>query len=163
MILDAGSAVPADGRLIEAVNLEVEEATLTGESEPVAKTSAPVYETERAIADRRNVLYMGTTVTRGRASLLVTATGMATELGRIADLIQSVQDEQTPLQRRLEVLAWAEQQGALIFEDDYDSEFRYSGRPVEALQGLERVGVDGPRRGANCLFRRFGMHQLTYG
>ncbi len=105
LVLETGNIIPADGRLVTAVNLEVEEAPLTGESVPVAKDAGRVYHRERAVADRRNVVYRGTTVTRGRGTVIVTATGMETELGRIADMLQSVEDEKTPLQRRLDHLA----------------------------------------------------------
>ena len=105
LVLETGNIIPADGRLVTAVNLEVEEAPLTGESVPVAKDAGRVYHRERAVADRRNVVYRGTTVTRGRGTVVVTATGMETELGRIADMLQSVEDEKTPLQRRLDHLA----------------------------------------------------------
>jgi Ca2+-transporting ATPase len=97
--------MPADGRLLETVNLEIDEAPLTGESAPVTKDASLVYAAPRAIADRYNVAYMGTTVTKGRGMLIVTGTGMSTELGKIADLIQAIEDERTPLQQRLDQLA----------------------------------------------------------
>jgi len=105
LVLETGNIIPADGRLVQAVNLEVEEAPLTGESVPVGKRAERVYHHERAVADRRNVVYRGTTVTRGRGTVAVTATGMETELGRIAEMLQSVEEEKTPLQRRLDHLA----------------------------------------------------------
>ncbi len=105
IILETGNIVPADGRLIEAVNLDVEEAPLTGESVPVGKDAGKVYHSKAAVADRRNTVYRGTTVTRGRGIVAVTNTGMQTELGRIAGLLQSVEEERTPLQRRLDHLA----------------------------------------------------------
>jgi Ca2+-transporting ATPase len=105
VLLEAGSHVPADGRLLEAVNLRVQEATLTGESEPVEKTSEPLSEGDRALGDRRNMAYMGTAVAAGRGSIVVTGTGMATELGRIADMLQGVEREPTPLQRRMAQLS----------------------------------------------------------
>ncbi|MGH2537330.1 MAG: cation-translocating P-type ATPase [Candidatus Promineifilaceae bacterium] len=104
VILETGNAVPADGRVLESVNLRVTEAALTGESEPVDKEEQLVFESERALGDRRNMAYMGTVVSYGHGEMIVTDTGMATELGRIADLIQSVGEEQTPLQRRLDRL-----------------------------------------------------------
>jgi Ca2+-transporting ATPase len=103
VILEAGNHVPADGRLIEAVNLKVQEAALTGESEPVEKNEAPLPE-GAALADRRNMSYLGTDVTYGRGVMVVTAIGMNTELGRIADMLQSVRRDPTPLQRRLDEL-----------------------------------------------------------
>ena len=105
VLLEAGSHVPADGRLLEAVNLRVQEATLTGESEPVEKTSEPLPEGDRALGDRRNMAYMGTAVVAGRGSIAVTGTGMSTELGRIADMLQGVEREPTPLQRRMAQLS----------------------------------------------------------
>ncbi len=105
VLLEAGSHVPADGRLLEAVNLRVQEATLTGESEPVEKTSEPLPEGDRALGDRRNIAYMGTAVVAGRGSIAVTGTGMSTELGRIADMLQGVEREPTPLQRRMAQLS----------------------------------------------------------
>ncbi|MBN2466431.1 HAD-IC family P-type ATPase, partial [candidate division WOR-3 bacterium] len=101
VLLEAGSHVPADGRLLDAVNLRVQEATLTGESEPVEKMAEPLPEGDRALGDRRNMAYMGTAVVAGRGTMVITSTGMKTELGRIADMLQSVEREPTPLQRRM--------------------------------------------------------------
>lgn len=102
--LEAGGAVPADARLVEAVNLQVQEAALTGESVPVDKQTDPLPDPETPIGDRRNMVYMGTAVTYGRGKAIVVATGMATELGKIAAMLQSVEEEQTPLQRRMDQL-----------------------------------------------------------
>jgi P-type Ca2+ transporter type 2C len=101
VLLEAGARVPADGRLLEAINLRVEEAALTGESEPVEKRAEALTGLDLPIADRKNMVYMGTVVTYGRGLAAITETGMRTELGRIADLIQTVEREATPLQRRL--------------------------------------------------------------
>ncbi len=101
--LEAGNFVPADGRILDGVNLRIQESALTGESEPVEKSSAPL-PGERPLADRLNMAYRGTTVTYGRGKLLVTATGMQTELGRIAALLQTVDAGATPLQRKLDEL-----------------------------------------------------------
>jgi Ca2+-transporting ATPase len=100
-ILEAGDYVPADGRLFEAANLKVEESALTGESVPVEKTVA-VYFEELPLADRKNTVLMGTVVTYGRGKGIVTGTGMRTEIGQIAALIQNVASEATPLQEKLE-------------------------------------------------------------
>jgi Ca2+-transporting ATPase len=104
VLLEAGALVPADGRLLESINLRVEESALTGESEPVEKVDRTLDRTELPVADRVNMVYMGTVVTYGRGVAVIVATGMNTELGRIAELIQTVEREPTPLQRRLEQL-----------------------------------------------------------
>lgn len=101
ILLEAGNLVPADGRLIGCQNLKVQEAALTGESVPVEKTAKPLPGEELALGDRTNCVFMGTTVTYGRGEAVVTGTGMKTELGNIADMLQSVEEEETPLQRRL--------------------------------------------------------------
>lgn len=104
VILETGNLVPADGRLIEGVNLKAQEAALTGESEPIDKSLAIPEGHDLQIGDRSNMVYMGTSITYGRGAIMVTETGMDTELGHIADLIQDVEDEQTPLQKRLDNL-----------------------------------------------------------
>ncbi|MGB7443795.1 MAG: cation-translocating P-type ATPase [Coleofasciculaceae cyanobacterium] len=104
VLLEAGNLVPADGRLIESANLKIQEAALTGESETVEKKAKAVFETEQPLGDRLNVVYMGTTVTYGRATVAISDTGMQTQLGHIADMIQTVESEPTPLQKRLEQL-----------------------------------------------------------
>jgi len=104
VLLEAGDLVPADGRLVECANLRVQEASLTGESEPVDKMSQSLPDPDLSLGDRLNMVYMGTIVTYGRGQIVVAATGMRTELGRIADLIQTVEREPTPLQKRLDHL-----------------------------------------------------------
>ena len=104
VILETGNIVPADGRVLQSVNLRVEEAALTGASEPVEKDPTLVFETDKALGDRRNMLYSGTIVNYGRGEFVVTETGMGTELGHIATMIQDVVQEQTPLQQRLDKL-----------------------------------------------------------
>ncbi|GAB4265050.1 MAG: cation-translocating P-type ATPase [Candidatus Promineifilaceae bacterium] len=101
VMLEAGDMVPADGRLVQSVNLRVQEAALTGESEAVEKTTDPIQAEHVTTGDQRNMVFMGTIVTYGRGLAVITETGMATELGKIADLIQNVEQEETPLQRRL--------------------------------------------------------------
>ena len=101
--LDAGSRVPADGRLTEAFALRIEEAALTGESAPVDKQVAPVDESA-PLAERASMAYAGTSVTAGRGTLVVTSTGMASELGQIADLLRGADPGRTPLQQRLDTL-----------------------------------------------------------
>jgi Ca2+-transporting ATPase len=102
--IETGNVIPADVRLLEAVNLRIQEAALTGESEPIEKHTTALSGEGLPLGDRRNMGYMGTIVTQGRGLALVVATGMKTELGKIADLIQQVQQEDTPLQRRLDQL-----------------------------------------------------------
>ncbi|HLN61471.1 MAG TPA: cation-translocating P-type ATPase [Symbiobacteriaceae bacterium] len=104
LLLEAGDKLPADARLAEAVGLEVEEAALTGESLPVRKNPAWAGAEDAGLGDRKNMVYMGTTITRGRGTGVVVATGMTTEMGRIANLMQEVEQEETPLQKRLEQL-----------------------------------------------------------
>jgi P-type Ca2+ transporter type 2C len=104
IILEAGDRVPADCRLLEAANLEVEESSLTGENLPVRKHIRCLEDDSLSLGDRKNMVFMGTSVTRGRAKAIVVATGMATEMGYIAGMIQEVQFEQTPLQKRLKEL-----------------------------------------------------------
>ncbi len=103
ILLEAGNIVPADGRLVESANLRVQEASLTGESLPVDKNMDAIAAGENAvpIGDRYNMVYLGTAVTYGRGAAVVTDIGMATELGNIATMIQSVGGEKTPLQRRM--------------------------------------------------------------
>lgn len=105
--LEAGNLAPADARLLEVSGLKVEEAALTGESEAVEKRVDPIAGAEGdevALGDRKNMVYMGTTISYGRGLAIVTATGMETELGNIANLLQDVEQEQTPLQDRLDRL-----------------------------------------------------------
>ena len=101
VLLEAGNVIPADLRLLEAIQLTIEEAALTGESVPVEKHTLALQQPDLAIGDRVNLAYKGTSVTRGRASGLVVATGMHTELGKIAQLLQQEGGVQTPLQKRL--------------------------------------------------------------
>jgi Ca2+-transporting ATPase len=102
ILLRAGDKVPADGRLIETINLQIEEAALTGESVPVAKQIAPLSDSYLALGDRTNMVYSGTVVTYGRGQALVVATGMKTEFGQITGLLQTVETTKTPLQENLD-------------------------------------------------------------
>lgn len=99
--LEAGDNIPADARLIEAFNFQTQEAALTGESVPVAKEPHCQLDVGVPLGDRRNMVYMGTVAAVGKASAVVTGTGMGTELGRIAGMLQRYEPEPTPLQRRL--------------------------------------------------------------
>ena len=101
--LEAGDHVPADSRVVwHTPNFAVQEGSLTGESSPVNKTALVLPEEETPLADRANVVYLGTSVVSGKARAVVVETGMQTELGRIAGLIQGITKESTPLQRKLE-------------------------------------------------------------
>ena len=101
VVLEAGNRVPADCRLIESHGLKIREAALTGESEAVDKQSAPISGKEVPLGDRKSMIYMGTDVSAGRGEAVVTEIGMATELGKIAGMLQGVPAHRTPLQRRL--------------------------------------------------------------
>ncbi len=101
VLLEAGNYVPADMRLVETVNLKIEEASLTGESVPVEKDAAKVLDKEIPIGDRHNSAFMSTVVTYGRGKGLVTGTGMHTQIGLIAEMLQSYEEEATPLQEKL--------------------------------------------------------------
>ena len=104
VLLEAGDRVPADGRILAAHNAEVAEAALTGESHAVGKCSDALGPGEHALAERFNMAFMNTVVTRGRLELLVTATGMNTEMGRISFLLDAAQESPTPLQVQLDAL-----------------------------------------------------------
>ena len=104
ILLEAGSIVPADARIVEGANLRAMEASLTGESAAVEKSIRALTDASAPLGDRTNMVFMGTSITYGRASAVVVETGMRTQLGRIAELIQTVKDEKTPLQRRQDEL-----------------------------------------------------------
>ena len=105
VVLEAGYYVPADMRLTETVNLKIEEASLTGESVPVEKEALLVCERNVCLGDRKNSAFMSTLITYGRGKGIVTGTGMNTEIGRIAEMLQSFKEEPTPLQVKLHQLA----------------------------------------------------------
>ena len=107
VILEAGDAVPADGRLLESASLKIEEAALTGESVPVNKVIEALgvgSSDDVSLGDRKNMCYMGSTVVYGRGKAVITRTGMDTEMGKIAGVLAATEDEQTPLQRKLDQL-----------------------------------------------------------
>ncbi|NJR70177.1 MAG: cation-translocating P-type ATPase [Synechococcales cyanobacterium CRU_2_2] len=114
MLLEAGVQVAADGRLVEAANLQIRESALTGEAEAVMKRSELVLEEDAALGDRLNLVYQGTEVVQGRGKVLVTQTGMRTELGRIAAMLQGVESEPTPLQQRMTQLGNVLVSGSLV-------------------------------------------------
>ncbi len=115
VLLEEGDRVPADGRLVDAVNLQIEEAALTGESVPVSKDTAAIQSSENiTVGDRQNMAFMGTAVNYGRGEMVVTTTGLQTELGNIAAMLLQVEEGITPLQRRLNQLGRILAAGALI-------------------------------------------------
>ncbi|MBD3313252.1 calcium-translocating P-type ATPase, SERCA-type [Candidatus Woesearchaeota archaeon] len=103
IVLQTGEKIPADARLMDISNLQIMEAPLTGESLPVKKT-LKTFDKDMTIGDRKNMVYSGTMVTKGRGKAIVTETGMKTEIGRIADMIQTTESEKTPLQKQLKYL-----------------------------------------------------------
>ena len=114
MQLEAGMQIAADGRLIEESNLQVRESALTGEAEAVNKQASLKLPEETSLGDRLNVVFQGTEVVQGRAKVLVTNTGMTTELGKIATMLQAVESEPTPLQQRMTQLGNVLVTGSLI-------------------------------------------------
>ena len=111
VVLEAGNYIPADIRLVETFNLKIEEAALTGESVPVQKDASVKLAADVPLGDRRNSAFMGTLASYGRGRGVVVLTGMKTQIGLIAKMLQAVEDEETPLQRRLDqlgkTLGWA--------------------------------------------------------
>lgn len=105
IVVEPGDRVPADGRLLQATSLEIQESMLTGEAQPVVKSTPVEVDEAAALGDRVNTVYMNTAVTRGRGEVLVTATGMRTEMGRIADMLHGAQAGQSPLQRQIDALS----------------------------------------------------------
>ena len=113
VIIATGDKIPADGRLLEAVNLRVAEASLTGESTPVDKGTDPLPDATLGIGDQKNMMYMGTSASYGRGRAVVVRTGMQTEFGKIAQMLQSVESPRTPLQKNLDRVGGLLAQGAL--------------------------------------------------
>ena len=108
VVLEAGDSVPADGRIIESASMKIEEAALTGESVPVNKIINVLNlggEKDVPLGDRKNMMYMGSTVVYGRGKAVITGTGMNTEMGKIADALSNAQSEETPLQMKLNQLS----------------------------------------------------------
>lgn len=114
ILIHAGDRIPADARLIESINLQVEEAALTGESLAVEKQTAPLAGDDLAIGDRKNMLYAGTAATYGRGRAVVVETGMKTEFGKIAQLLQTVETGETPLQQNLDKVGHALARAAMV-------------------------------------------------
>ena len=113
VLLNEGDRIPADGRLIVSANLQVEEAALTGESQPVYKNIDPIEGENVGLGDRHNVVYMGTAVTYGRGEMVVTATALGTEIGKIASMLMGVEEGKTPLQKRIDRLGTVLVRGAI--------------------------------------------------
>jgi len=114
MLLEAGVQIAADGRLLEAINLQIRESALTGEAEAVTKQAEIQLPEDASLGDRLNLVFQGTEVIQGRGKVLVTRTGMQTEIGRIASMLQSVETEPTPLQQRMTQLGQVLVTGSLI-------------------------------------------------
>lgn len=114
ILLEAGVQIAADGRIIEESNLQIREAALTGEAQAVEKDALNILPEDAPLGDRVNMVFQGTEVVKGRGKILVTGTGMETELGKIATLIQSVEDEETPLQQRMGQLGNVLVTGSLV-------------------------------------------------
>lgn len=104
VILESGNRVPADGKILDAQVLKVDESILTGESVPVEKTADYHSEDTNIKIHKKNYAFMGTSVISGRGKMIVTSIGMATEMGKIAGMMESIEDDETPLQKRLDVL-----------------------------------------------------------
>src|SRR6516164_6866895 len=102
VLLEAGDVVPADGRIVISATLELQEAALTGESAPVAKDGTTVLDADTVLGDRTNLVFQNTQVTRGTATVVVTATGARTEMGKIANLVTSTRRQKSPLQKELD-------------------------------------------------------------
>lgn len=130
VLLRSGDKVPADARLIEAVNLRIDEAALTGESVPVEKQTAALSNGEWPVADRKNMAYAGTAVTYGRGKGIVVETGMMTEFGRTAAMLQAVETAKTPLQENLYKLGATLARGALLIVAIIVVLAWYQGQPI---------------------------------
>jgi P-type Ca2+ transporter type 2C len=114
ILLHTGDRIPADARLLEAINLQIEEAALTGESVAGGKTHQPASRPRFTVGDRKNMVYAGTAATYGRGKALVVATGMHTEFGKIAQLLQTVETGKTPLQQNLDKVGTALARAAFV-------------------------------------------------
>ncbi len=134
ILLEAGMRVPADGRIFESANLRIEEAALTGESVPAEKIGDAIEGDGIPLGDRRNMAYMGTTVTYGRGVAVVSGTGMDTELGNIATLLQTVTEERTPLQGRMAELGkWLAIIALVIVAIVFVEGVVIAGEPIEEM------------------------------
>jgi P-type Ca2+ transporter type 2C len=114
VLLHTGDRIPADGRILESMNLQVVEAALTGESVAVEKQTETLPDSDLSVGDRTNIVYAGTAATYGRGKALVVATGMNTEFGKIAQLLQTVETGRTPLQQNLDKVGTALARAAFV-------------------------------------------------
>ncbi|MCY4019864.1 MAG: cation-translocating P-type ATPase [Chloroflexi bacterium] len=168
VLIAEGDRIPADGRLIETINLEIEEAVLTGESLPVSKDTASIAAENVAVGDRSNMAFMGTAVNYGRGEMVVTTTGLHTEIGNIAAMLLQVEEGVTPLQRRLNQLGRVLATGALIVVAIvFAVGFAVQGIPAEQMfliaislavaavpEGLPALVTIGLSLGANRMVKR---------
>lgn len=138
VLLEEGDSIPADCRLIQAANLELEESSLTGESLPVSKTIEICLNQEIMLADRTNMVFMGTSITKGRGMAIVVATGMNTEMGRVVKLMQGSETEPTPLQLQMEQLGKQLSLGCLLVCGGVVATGMMRGRP---LMEMLKTGV----------------------
>lgn len=142
IILEAGQAVPADGRLLEAVEARTVEAALTGEPDPVGKDPGVALAGDTPLAERRNMIFCGTTLVEGAARAVVVATGAQTEVGRIGVLIKALSPEPTPLERRLDVLGRRLAVSALVVAAVVATLGRFQGRSwSDVLQLALALGI----------------------
>ena len=151
--LEAGDAVPADARILESASLKAEEAALTGESVPVTKLIDQIFladgERDVPLGDRKNMVYMGSTIVYGRAVAVVTATGMDTEMGKIADALSQAQEGQTPLQRKLlaQIIDHIDDLNRRIGELDklvqeYMAEYEAAIEAIDEIPGIARRSAE---------------------
>jgi len=145
VVLEAGDRVPADGRLLEVAELKTNEAVLTGESTPVGKTLT-VLRPETPLADRKNMVFMGTYVTYGRGKAVITSTGMETEFGKIAEMVQAVKEEEPPL--KIKLAKFAKKLGkiivaicALIFVIEFFRDFLFHGFSLQTLADAFLISI----------------------
>jgi Ca2+-transporting ATPase len=149
VILGSGDKIPADGRLLSAAALRIEEASLTGESVPAGKHAEPLADPDLALGDRKNMVFAGTAVSVGRGRYIVTATGQRTEMGRIAELLAEQEDQLTPLQKELRVVGKRIAIAVLII----------AGIVFAVGVGKAWIAIGGPVSGT--MFREFLVQAIT--
>jgi Ca2+-transporting ATPase len=160
VLVEAGDRVPADGRLISAATLEIDESALTGESAPVPKEIAPVSKVDTPLGDRVDMAYMNTNVTRGAGEILVTATGMSTEVGHISGLLQATELEETPLTKQLNTLT-----GQIVTIAGLA--LAAAGAIVKRLRSVETLGatsaINSDKTGTLTLNQMTAVEMATFG